>query len=156
MDLEEVDPMFNPKKVSFVDELEKAQPVARCTRSQGQVSFVRINLTTVGRSRITMTDVFKALMVADPTVICFILNASMVMKPSKPLLNNFKEIDIVPELGTEETQGMTDAFCDIKKNDFDQLKYVQAMDKVNGESDWDDELWDVKRVIRHRGRPGKA
>ena len=35
MDLEEVDPIFNPKKVSFVDELEKAQPIARRTRSQG-------------------------------------------------------------------------------------------------------------------------
>ena len=51
---------------------------------------------------------------------------------------------------------MTDAFCDMKKIDFNQLKYVQAMDKVNGESDWDKELWDVKRVIRHRGRPGKT
>ena len=74
MDLEEVDPMFNPKKMSFVDELEKAQPVARRTRSQGQVSFARSNLTTVDRSRITITDMFKALMVADPAVICFILN----------------------------------------------------------------------------------
>ena len=135
MNLEEVDPMFNPKKVSFVDELEKAQPIARRTRSQGQVSFVWSNLTTVDRSRITLTDVFKALMVAGPAVICFILNAPMVMNQSKPLLNKFKEIDIVPELDTEETQGMTDAFCDMKKNDFDQLKYVQAMDEVNGESD---------------------
>ena len=62
------------------------------------------------RSRITLTDVFKALMVAGPAVICFILNAPMVMKPDKSSLNKFKEINIVPELGTEETQGMTDAF----------------------------------------------
>ena len=32
-DLEEVDPMFNSKKVSFVDELKNAQPIARLTRS---------------------------------------------------------------------------------------------------------------------------
>ena len=62
-----------------------------------------------------MTDLFKELMAAGSAVICFILNAPMVMKPSKPLLNKFKEIDIVPELGTEETQGMTDAFCDMKR-----------------------------------------
>ena len=51
---------------------------------------------------------------------------------------------------------MTDAFCDMKKNNADQLKYVQAMDEVNGESDWDEYLWDVKRVIRYRGRSGKT
>ena len=103
-----------------------------------------------------MIDVFKALMVAGPAVICFTLNAPMVMKPSKPLLNKFKEIDIVLELGTEENQQMTDAFCDIKKSDFNRLKYVQSMDKLNGKSDWYEELWDVRRVIRHRGRPGKT
>ena len=97
-------------------------------------------MTTVERSRITLTDVFKALMVAGPAVICFILNAPIVMKPPAPLLNKIKKIDIVSELGTEQAQGMTDAICDMKKDDFDRLKYVQAMDEINGKDDWDEDL----------------
>ena len=44
------------------------------------------------------------------------------------------------------------------KSDFQHLKYIQAMDKLEGELDpygWDDSLWDVSRVLCHRGEHSK-
>ena len=80
------------------------------------------------------------------------------MKPQDPYLNGLTMSDIIPELGKIETQGMTDAICNMTKSDFQHLKYIQAMDKLEEEQDsyeWDDSLWDVKRVLRHRGEQGK-
>ena len=57
--------------------------------------------------------------------------------------------DIIPELGEVETQGMTDAICNMTKSDFQHFKYIQALDKIEEEEDpygWDDSLWDVRRI----------
>ena len=46
-----------------------------------------------------------------------------------------------------------------KKDDFDRLKYIQAVDILNKEeddSDFDKSFWDVSRVLRHRGEHKKV
>ena len=30
------------------------------------------------------------------------------------------------------------------------------MDEINGKDNWDEDLWDVKRVLQHRGPPDKT
>ena len=55
---------------------------------------------------------------------------------------------------------MTDAVCNMKKDDVDKLKYIQAVDLLNEEeeedSDFDKSLWDVHRVLRHMGEHKKV
>ena len=54
---------------------------------------------------------------------------------------------------------MTDAVCNMKKDDVDRLKYIQAVDLLNEEEDnldFDKSLWDVHRVLRHRGEHKKV
>ena len=43
--------------------------------------------------------------------------------------------DIIPELGEVETQEMIDAICNMTKSDFQHLKYIQAIDKLEKEQD---------------------
>ena len=53
---------------------------------------------------------------------------------------------------------MTDAVRNMKKDDVDKLKYIQAVDILNKEEDLDFDklLWDVHRVIRHRAELKKV
>ena len=164
-DVEEADPSLRPdakgksKKLNYVDELDKpkAEPIAKRTRAQNKLPATKVlaNMSLVNKSTIDLTDLFKKLIVAVPAVICFILNAPVVMKPREKSLNGLQMSDIIPELGEEETLGMTDAVCNMNKNDFDRLKYIQAIDMLNEEQDddfeWDKSLWYVKRALRHRG-----
>ena len=161
IDLEEADNVNWPSKLNFVDELEEVEPVARRTRSHkeasdGPGSKVLANMIAVDKSQISTSDAFKTLMLAGSAVMCFILNAPVLMNPPSRSLNGLEISEEIPDLGTEETQRMTDAMRNMTKNDFERLKYVQAVDKINEEHDedykWDMELWDVKTVHRHKGR----
>ena len=108
MDFEEADPAMMPrkkgrsrnKKINYVDELERAQPVARRTRSYQPATRVLANMTTVPKKSIDLSDLFKYLVVAVPTVLCFILNAPVIMTPQKKRSSNGLELlDDIPELG---------------------------------------------------------
>ena len=153
MDVEEADPAMMPrkkgrprgKKLNYVDELEKAQPVAKRTRSYQPATRVLANMTMVPKKSIDLSDLFKYLVVAVPTVLCFILNAPVIMTPQKKRsFNGLEMLDEIPEFGRKETLGMTDAVCNMTKNDFEQLKYIQALGMVEEEldqdSDWDKSL----------------
>ena len=82
------------------------------------------------------------------------------MKPPKRSLNGLEMSDIIPELGSKETQIMTDAVCNMTKGDFDRLKYIQAVDLITEAEDadymCDRSLWEVKRILRHRGENRKT
>ena len=120
-DVKEADISLVPelKKLNFVDELEKVQPVAKRIRTQKRpASKVLYNTVEVNKESIKLDDLFKVLVVAVPAVLCFILNAPVRMKPQQPSLNGLTMSDIIPELGGIETQGMTDAICNMKKSNF--------------------------------------
>ena len=87
----------------------------------------------MNKASLDLTDLFKQFFVAVPVVICFILNASVDMKPPEKSLNRLKLSNIIPELGEQETLRMTDAVCNMKNGDFDRLKYIQANDILNEE-----------------------
>ena len=53
-----------------------------------------------------------------PAVTCFILNASVSMKPTEKSLNGLQLSDIIPELGEQKTLRMADVVCNMKKDDF--------------------------------------
>ena len=168
MDVEEADDSLRPKKelkgenLNYVDELDKKEPVAKRTRGQKRPPATKVlaNMTVVKKSTFDLTDVFKRLMVAVPAVLCFILNAPVAMKPPKRSLNGLEMSDIIPELGSKETQIMTDAVCNMTKGDFDRLKYIQAVDLITEAEDadymCDRSLWEVKRILRHRGENRKT
>ena len=102
-----------------MDELEKAQPIAKRKRTQKRpASKVLSNMVEVNKESIKLDDLFKLLVLAVPAVICLILNAPVRMKPQEPSLNGLTMSDIIPELGEIETQGMTDAICNMTKSDF--------------------------------------
>ena len=160
IEVEEADPALRPKPkkrvVKFVDEMDKhsSEPVARRTRAHRQpVTKVLANMTQVNKASLDLTDLFKRFLVAVPAVICFLLNAPVPMNPPKKSLNGLQLSDTIPELGEKETLRMTDAMCNMKKGDFDRLKYIQAVDILNEEeddSDFDKSLWDVSRILRHK------
>ena len=74
-------------------------------------------------------------MVTVPAVLCFILNAPVRIKPQESSLDGLTMTDIIPELGEVETQEMIDAICNMTKSDFQHLKYIQAIDKLEKEQD---------------------
>ena len=87
------------KKPNFVDELEKAHPIAKRTRTQKRsASKVLSNMVEVNKESINLDDLFKLLIVAVPAVLCFILNAPVQMKPQESFLNGLTMVDIIPEL----------------------------------------------------------
>ena len=57
------------------------------------------------------------------------------MNSPEKSLNGLQLSNIIPELGEEETLRMTDAIWNMKKSDFDRLKYIQAVDILNKEED---------------------
>ena len=145
-----------------MDEVDKRkqEPIAKRTRAQNPpVTKVLANMTQVNKTSLDLTGLFKRFLAAVPAVICFILNVPVSMNPPKRSLNGLQLSDIIPELGEEETLRMTDAVCNMKKDDFDRQKYIQAVDILNEEeddSDFDKSLWDVHRVLRHRGEHKKV
>ena len=87
------------------------------------------------------------------------INAPVTMKPPERSLNGLQLSDIIPELEEKETLRMTHVVCNMKKDDVDRLKYIQAVDLLNEEEDnldFDKSLWDVHRVLRHRGEHKKV
>ena len=75
--------------------------------------------------------------------------------------NLCKSPDIPVHLGEEEAQSYQETFVNNKKNDMEQLKYVQAVDTVEDGDDpvtstmhkvVDEGLWDCTRVEGHRVR----
>ena len=161
MDLEGAEGYQVGSKVRFVDELDTIEPVARRTRSNknannGPGSKVLANMTVVDKANISTSDAFKTLMLAGAAVMCFILSAPVIMNPPDKSLNGLQMSEEVPELGRIETQRMTDAMSNMTKNDFARLKYVQAVDEIAEEQDeeyqWDQRLWNVRRIHRHKGR----
>ena len=155
----EVDPalrlMPKNKAVTFVDELDKRKqkPIFKRTRAQNPpVTRVLANISPVSKASLNLTDLFKKCLVAMPAVICFILNAPVVMKLPEKLLRELKMSEAIPELEENETTRMTDAVFNMKENGFDRLKYVQTSDTSNEEEDNSDfdKLWNVKRLLRHK------
>ena len=93
-------------------------------------------MTVVPKKSIDLSDLFKYLVVAVPMVLCFILNAPVIMTPQKKRsFNGLEMLDDIPELEGKETLGMTDAVCNMTKSDFEHLKYIQALDMVEEELD---------------------
>ena len=138
IEVEEADPAVMPKSkekvVEFVEERDKRspEPVAKRTRAhRPPVTKVVANMTQVNKASMDLTDLFKRFLVAVPAVICFILNAPVSMNPPRKSLNGLQLSDIIPELGEKETLRMTDAICNMKKGDFDRLRYIQAVDLLN-------------------------
>ena len=162
LELEVADESLIPKRsttLNFVDELEESQPIAERTRNRmtkPPATKVLANMSIVSKNQIHLLSMFKRLICAVPTVICFILNAPVKMTPPKRSISGLEMSDLIPELGSKETLGMTDAICNMNKNGFDRLKYIQAIDILNEAEDMeynaDRSLWDVKRILRHKGR----
>ena len=165
-----------PKKLRFVDELEKP-PISRRTRSKAPVegvstrtrsrqSFTRVLANMVGVNKhalkVETLNVFQILMVTGPAVILFLLNAPVIMQPPKRTLQGLTVGTEIPELGEKETDEMTKLEKDCTREKLEQLKYVQAIDKIDETEGQfrdlyaDDTLWDVRRVLRHRTRDNKV
>ena len=102
LDVEEADPSLTPKlkKLDFVDELDKTQPVSKIKRTQKQPeSKVLSNMVEVDKDSINLDDLFKVLVETMPAVLCFIRNAPVRMKSQESSLNGLTMTDIIPELG---------------------------------------------------------
>ncbi len=165
-DVEEADPVLQPKKVLFVDELDKMKPIARRTRSQnsdlykGPVVKKLANMALIDHNRVNLTDQLLRIFVTIPSVMCFILNAPVPMT-NKAYHQSTKNIEEeIPELGRVETRRMTDAVCNMMTvKEFKRLRYIQAVDKCNEEIEndvnFDNSLWDVKQIHQHKGRGTK-
>ena len=97
--------------VKFVDEVDKRkqEPIDRRNRAH-KPPFTKVlaNMTQVNKTSLDLTDLFKRVLVVVPAVICFILNAPVSMNSPERSLNGLQLLDIIPELGEEETLRMAD------------------------------------------------
>ena len=114
--------------VIFVDELDKLRqkPIDKRTRAHKlPVNKVLANMTQINKKSLNLTGIFKKCLLAVPAVIYFIINAAVSIEPPEKSLNGLQLSNITPELGEQETLRMTDTVCNMKKDGFDSLKYIQ-------------------------------
>jgi len=157
LDLEYASDEHRPKKVTFRQDLETAEPVSKRTRARkpaGHGSIAMANMLVVDKKKVHLSDEDRKLYLSAPAVLCFVLCAPFLFTPNPRSLTKLKMEEEIPDLGETEISGMIDTLSGMTKAQFNHLKYVQALDTINeaeceDEFHWDKELWGVSRVLRH-------